>query len=118
MAQPLTHQGEADIFLVLVAIADDHMIGPLGQGEDRLELGFAPDLEAHTILFAEGQDLLDDMSLLVDFDRIDRRILALVLELSDSSPEPLGQGLDSSLQYIRESKEEGEGDSLRFEVHR
>ena len=81
MAELLAHEGEAHELLVLVAVADDEMIGVLGEAEHRLQLGLAAALEADAVRLAELDDLLDDVALLVDLDRVDGRVAAGVLEL-------------------------------------
>src|SRR5690606_10210342 len=70
----LAHEREADELLVLVAVADDQVVRPLRQREDRLELRLAADLEADAVRLAEGDDLLDDVALLIDLDRVDRGV--------------------------------------------
>ena len=76
MSELLAHEGEAHELLVLVAVADDQVIGVLGQAEHRLQLRLAAALEADAVRLAELDDLLDDVPLLIDLDRIDRRVAA------------------------------------------
>src|SRR5690606_36156513 len=114
----LAHEREADELLVLVAVADDQVVRPLRQREDRLELRLAADLEADAVRLAEGDDLLDDVALLIDLDRVDRGVPALVVELADRGPEPLREPDDARAQDVREAKEQREPDALGLQVHR
>ncbi len=83
VAELLAHEGEAHELLVLVAVADDEVLGALGQPEHRLQLGLGAALEADAVLAAELDDLLDDVPLLVDLDRVHGGVAAGVLELAD-----------------------------------
>ena len=76
VAELLAHEGEAHELLVLVAVADDQVVGVLGEAEHRLQLRLAAALEADAVRLAELDDLLDDVALLVDLDRIDRGVAA------------------------------------------
>ena len=78
VSELLAHEGEAHELLVLVAVADDDVIGGLGESEHRLQLRLAAALEADAVRLAELDDLLDDVALLVHLDRIHRRVAARV----------------------------------------
>src|SRR5262249_35861907 len=70
--------------VILEAVADDRRL-PIGQGEDGEQLWFGAGLQAELELLAEVEDLLDDLALLIDLDRINAAVGALVLELADGS---------------------------------
>src|SRR5690606_28786715 len=53
----------------------------VGQGHHREQLGLGACLQAETVGLAKVQDLLDDMTLLVDLDGIDTAVAAVVLVL-------------------------------------
>src|SRR5204863_3775473 len=53
MAELLSHEGEAHELLILVAVADDEVIGLLTQTENRLELRLAAALEPDAVRLAE-----------------------------------------------------------------
>ena len=55
----------------------------VGQGQHGEQLRLGAGLEAEAVGLAEIEDLLDDVPLLVDLDRIDAAVVALVLELLD-----------------------------------
>jgi hypothetical protein len=114
----LAHEGEAHELLVLVAVADDEVIGAVGQREDGLQLGLGAALESDAGCLAELDDLLDHVALLVHLDRIDGRVLPLVLELGDGAREAGVQHLDARLEDLREPQEHGEVDALGLEVVR
>ena len=67
---------------VLEAVADDRRLVRRHRDHGQ-QLGLGPGLEAEVVRPAEVEDLLDDLPLLVDLDRIDAEVLALVLVLRD-----------------------------------
>ena len=71
------------------------------------------------MLAAELDDLLDDVSLLVDLDRVDGRVAAGVLELRGSADSK--RSLSCSMRDRRMSEKRsstGQRDALLLEVHR
>ena len=74
--------GHLDELIVLEAVADDGRIGRFGQGEHGQQLGLRAGLDAEMVRLAEVEDLLDDMPLLVDLDRVDAAIISLVVVLA------------------------------------
>ena len=81
MAEFLAHQRQPHELFVLVAVANDQVIGVLGEPENRLELRLAAALEADAGDLAELDDLFDDVTLLIDLDRIHGGVPALVAVL-------------------------------------
>jgi hypothetical protein len=73
------HLDELGIF---EAVADDGRV-IFRQRDDREQLGLAPSFEAKSILSAEIEHFLDDLSLLVHLDGIHAAVPALVLVLRD-----------------------------------
>ena len=71
---------------VLEAVADDRRV-VVGQRHDGQQLGLRARLEAEVVRPAEVEDLLDDLPLLVDLDRVDAAVAALVLVLRDGGLE-------------------------------
>ena len=118
VAELLPHEGEAHELLVLVAVADDQMLGVLGEAEDGLELGLAPAFEADAASLAEFDDLFDDVALLVDLDRVDGRVAAGVAELLARLLEPRREVLDPRAQNVREAQQHRERDPLLLEIVR
>ena len=111
----LAHEGEAHELLVLVAVADDDVLGVLGESENRLQLGLAAALEADAVRLAEFDDLLDDVALLVHLDRIHRRVAAGVAELLARLLEAIGQRLDARPQDVGEAEQHRKRDALLLE---
>ena len=118
MPELLAHEGEAHELLVLVAVADDHVVGVLGEAEHRLQLRLAAALEADAVRLAELDDLLDDVPLLIDLDRIHRRVAAGVAELLARLVEARGERLDARPKDVGEPKQHRERDPLLFQVVR
>src|SRR5690606_7359073 len=113
----LADQREAEVLLVLVAVADDEVVGPLGHREHRLQLRLAADLEADAVTLAERDDLLEHVTLLVHLDRVDRRVASRVLEFVDRGLELLRERLDARSQDIGEAKEQRKAYALRLQIH-
>jgi hypothetical protein len=118
VAELLPHEGQPDELLVLVAVADDEVVGPVGEREDRLQLRLAPHLQPHSMWPAEVQDFLHHMPLLVHLDRVDQRVLAVVLGLLDGDGEALRQALDTGAQDVGEAEQERQSHPLRLQVLR
>ena len=75
---------------VLEAVADDRRV-VVGERDDGQQLRLRAGLEAEVVRLAEVEDLLDDLALLVDLDRVDAAVAALVLVLRDGG---LERGVD------------------------
>ncbi len=69
---------------VLEAVADDRRV-VFGQCDHRQQLRLAARFEPEAVLAADVQHFLDDLPLLIDLDRIDAAVAALVLVLSDGA---------------------------------
>ncbi len=116
VAELLPHQGEAHELLVLVTVAHDHVVGVLGEPEHRLQLRLAPTLETHAVRGAELHDLLHHVPLLVDLDRIDRGVAAVVAELLAGGLEVPGEPVDPRPQDVGEPEQHRQRHPLLFEV--
>ena len=91
---------------VLEAVADDRRV-VVGQRHDRQQFGLRARFQAEPVRPAEIEDLLDDLPLLVDLDRIDAAVSALVLVLRDG---PLEGGVNLAEAV---AKDVGEPDKHR-----
>jgi hypothetical protein len=117
MPQLLAHERQPHELLVLVAVADDEMVGGLVEAEHCLELRLAAALEADAVGGAELDDLVDHVALLVHLNRVDSRIGPLVAELLDRVVELGSEGLDAGAQDIGEAKQQRQTDTLGMEIH-
>ena len=70
------------------------------------------------MLGAELHDLLDDVALLIDLDRIDGGIAAAVLEFANCGSEPLTERFDPRAENVREAEQHGQPYALLLEVFR
>src|SRR6185437_78504 len=70
VAELLAHEGEAHELLVLVAVADDRVARRFSEPEHGLQLRLAAAFQSHAKRLAELHDLLDDVALLVNLDRV------------------------------------------------
>ena len=87
-------------------------------GEDRLQFRLGATLKAHAHRLAELENLLDDVALLVDLDRIDRGVLPRVAELRDGALERTVQRLDARSQDVGKAQQHRQRDPLGLEVER
>ncbi|MNG25382.1 hypothetical protein D3C85_836020 [compost metagenome] len=79
MAHQVAQQGVADVFAVLVTVADDH--GPLlmMMGQHGQQLRFGAGLQPKPRLVAVGlTDGLDDAALLVYLDRVNAQVVPFI----------------------------------------
>ena len=77
------HQRGLDVLLVLVAVADDERLFVVEHRHDGEQLRLGAGLQAVVVRAAELDDLLDDVAVLVDLDRVDALVLAAVAVLGD-----------------------------------
>ena len=98
-------EGEVDEFLVLVAVADQIGLGIVHVRERGDELGLGAGFKAVVVAFAELGDLLDDLALLVDLDRIDAAVFAAVFGILDRLAERLVDFRDAGMEQIAETEE-------------
>lgn len=102
----LAHQRQTDEFAVLVAVADDGA-ALRRQGQDRQQLRLGTGFQADGDVLG-GDDVLDHRFLLVDLDRIERGVLALVFQARDVAVEGAGELAHTVLQDIGEAHQQGQ----------
>ena len=118
VSELLAHEGEAHELLVLVAVADDQVVGGIGEREHGLQLGLAAALDPDAVLRTELHDLFDDVALLIDLDRVDERVGAVVLEFLDRALERAAERLDAGAEDVAEAKQDRKSYALLGEIHR
>ena len=109
-AQGHAAQREPHVGLVLVAVADDEGVAFQAVRERHRELGLAARLEPHAEAPARPDQLVEDLALLVDLDREDAAVDAVVVELLDRSLERAEDLVDAGLEDLREPDEGREAD--------
>jgi len=72
-----------DEFIILEAVADDRRLAAVGGSEHGEQLGLGPRFEAEAEGPAEIENLFNDVSLLVDLDRIHAHVVAGVVVFVD-----------------------------------
>ncbi len=100
-AQPLADQRQPDVFAILVTVAHHHPAGlrqPQHRQQFRLAASFQPDPRP-----AVTDDFADHPPLLVDLDRIDGGIPALIIQLGNGAGKGVGQGVDPVVQDVAEA---------------
>ena len=118
MAELLADQRQPHELVVLVPVADDQVIGLVGERDDRLQLGLGSAFETDAVGLAEFVDLLHNVTLLIDLDREDGRVLAGVAVLFDRRFELFAQLMHARAQQIGEPEQHRHGDALRFQILR
>ena len=81
-----------------------------------MEFGFGTGLKAQVELAAVRDNLLDHGLHLVDLDRIDNKVLSVVVILFGSPFEAAGRLLDTVVQNIRETEQHGGRDIAEGEL--
>lgn len=107
VAQLLAHQRETDELTVLVAVANDGAALRC-QGQDRQQLGLGAGFQADRDILG-GDDVLDHRFLLVDLDRVQGSVFALVFQARDVGIEGTGQLAHAILEDIRETHQQRQG---------
>ena len=104
-------EGRLDIFLVLVAVADDQGLLVLQHGHDGQQLGLRAGLEPVVVGAAVLHQPLHQVAVLVDLDGIDPAVGTLVAVLGDGAAEGLVQLHDPGLDDLRETDQQRQADA-------
>src|SRR5262249_41876160 len=83
LAQLAGQDRHLDELVVLEAVADDRGAVAVGDRQDREQFRFGAGFEAELVVLADIDDLLDEVALLVDLDRVDADVVAQIAELAD-----------------------------------
>src|SRR5439155_1040832 len=78
--------------------------------------GLGAGFEAEVVGLAEVEDFLDDVALLVDLDRVDAAVSALVVELVDGALEGGVDLADAVTEDVGEAEENGKLDAARLQL--
>src|SRR5690606_31712922 len=70
MPELLSHECQSNELMVLVAVADDQVVGVCIQSKHSLKLRLGAAFEANTVLASGVGNLLDHVALLVHLDRV------------------------------------------------
>ena len=115
-AETLREQRRLDVGAVLVAVADDQGARRVEHGEGDQQLGLAAGLEADVLRGAVLDDLLDDVALLVDLDRVDAAKAAVVAVLVDRLGEGRAQALHAARQDVGEAHQQRRAQAAVLEI--
>ena len=117
LAELAGQHGHLDELVVLEAVADDRRaVAAVGQGQHGEQLGLGAGLQAEAVRLAEVEDLLDDLPLLVDLDRVDAAVPALVAELGDRLLEGVGDLADAVAEDVGEAQQDRQLDAAVLEL--
>ena len=100
---------------VLEAVADDRRV-VVGERHDGQQLRLRAGLEAELVRLAEVEHLFDDLALLVDLDRVDAAVAALVLVLGDGGLEGRVNVAEAVLQDVGEADEHRQADAAELQA--
>ncbi len=111
----LGEHGHLDELGVLEAVADDGrvVVGLRGDGH---QLGLRARLEAEPVLAAEIEHFLDHLALLVDLDRVDTDVTAVVLVLRDGRLEGVVDVAEPVAEDVAEADEHRDLDPAQQQV--
>ena len=112
----LREERRLDERAVLVAVAEDERLGVLLQRERDEQLGLGAGLDPEVEGPAVLHQLLDDVALLVDLDRVDAAEGALVVVLGDRLLERAEELLDARAQDVGEADQDREVEPAAAEV--
>ena len=107
MAQLLAHQRQTNELAVLVTVADDGAaLRRQRQHGQQLRLGAGFEADRDVL---GGDDVFHHRFLLVDLDRVQRGVFALVFQALDVGVERTGQLTHAVLQNVREAHQQRQG---------
>src|SRR5262249_30213931 len=101
-------QSDPDKGFIFVAVADDKTFGVFMHGQGGDQLWFASSFKAKMKLFAGIDDLLDDLTQLVDLNRKNAAIFVFVIELSYRHLKRAVDRLDAVTQQVLKPNHQGE----------
>ena len=90
--------------------------GGFGQGEHGQQLGLRAGLESEMVRLAEIEDLLDDVPLLIDLDRVDAAIIALVVVFANGRAEGVVDLADAMAEDVRKTQQNRQLDAALLEL--
>ena len=99
---------------VLEAVADDRRV-VVGDGDDGQQLRLAAGFEAEAVRPAEVEHLFDDLPLLIDLDRIDAAVAALVLVLGDGAVKRRVDLAEAVLEDVGEADQHRQADAAQLQ---
>ncbi len=111
-AEFAAEEHEADVIVILVAVADDQALVALVHGEGDHQLGLGAGLEAVVEILARGDDLIDNLAELVDLDREHAAVFTPVAFLLDGLAEHFVELHDAMAQQVLEPD-----DHRRLQAH-
>ena len=103
LAELAGEEREADVIVILVAVADDEAVGAFVHRDGDHQLGLGAGFEAVIKIFAGGDDLVDDFAQLVDLDREYAAVAAFVALLFNGFVEDAVELGDAMAQEILET---------------
>jgi len=102
---------------VFEAVADDWRV-VVGLRGDREQFRLGPRLEPEAVLAAEVEHFFDDLPLLVDLDRVDADVAAVVLVLGDCGTKCVMNVADAVPQDVAEPDQHRKADAAKHQVIR
>ena len=115
-AEALGEQGELDVCAVLEAVADDQGVGRVEQRQRDQELGLAPRLDADAVFGTVLDDLVHDVPLLIDLDRVNAAETPTVSVPLDRVLKRRGELLDARRQDVGKADEQGGSQVAALEI--
>ena len=106
LAQSPGQNGLLQVFSVLVAVAHEQSPGCVQHGHGDHQLGFGAGFQAKLMAFAKAHKVLDEVTLLVAFDRKYTAIGALVVVASDGFGECGVEPVDAILKDVGKAYQE------------
>ena len=103
----LAYKRQFEIAFVLHAIANNRRFRMVGQRQRDHEFSFTAHFQTNAIPITEAQDVLHDLFLLIDLERVSRDIFSLVCKLLDGGVEGSSQLLQLIVDNLRETQDDG-----------
>ncbi len=106
-----------DVLVVFEAVADDGRF-VIGDGQHGQEFGLRAGFKAEVIGAAELEDFFDHLTLLIDLDRVNAAIAALVAVLADGVVEGLMHLAQAVLEDVRKTDQDGQRNAAPLQAYR
>src|SRR5262249_23499631 len=105
-----------DELIILEAVANDGRIAAVGEGQDSQQLWLGAGLKANVVALADVENLLHDVTLLVDLDGVDAPVVAAVVEFRDRAAEGVVDLTDAMSQDVGETEQDGQLDAALLQL--
>jgi hypothetical protein len=114
--ETLRQERRLHVLGVFVSVQHQQSVGVVEQCQPDEQLRLGASLESEPVGEAEAHELFDDLMLLVDLDRIDATVTALVAVLADRELEATEQRAETAVEDVREANQQRQVEPAALQI--